>query len=63
MPVKIFRIMPRSVCEKEILTVLAELGIEAEESTVKFQSLLATRGRVYSCDNSDKLFVKDDDVL
>jgi hypothetical protein len=43
MPVKIFRIMPRSVCEKEILTVVAELGIEAEESTVKFQSLSAAQ--------------------
>ena len=60
MPVKIFRIMPRSVCEKEILNVLAELGIEAEGSTVKFQSLSAAQWRVYRCDNCDKLFVKVD---
>jgi hypothetical protein len=31
---------------KEILTVVAEVGIEAEGSTVKFQSLSAAQGRV-----------------
>ena len=31
--------MPCSVCEKEILTVVAEVGIEAEGITIKFQSL------------------------
>jgi hypothetical protein len=61
MPLKIFRIMPCSVCEKEILTVVAEVVIEAEGSTIMFQSLSATQGRVYRCDNSDKLFVKLDD--
>ena len=52
--------MPCSVCEKEILTVVAEVGIEAEGSTIKFQSLSATQGRVYRCDNCGKLFVKVD---
>ena len=61
MPLKLFRIMPCSVCEKEILTVVAEVGIEAEGSTVKFQSLSAAQGRVYRCDNCGKLFVKVDD--
>lgn len=38
MPLKLFRIMPCSVCEKEILTVVAEVDIETEGSKVKFQS-------------------------
>jgi hypothetical protein len=46
MPLMLFRIIPCSVCEKEILTVVAEVGIEAEGSTVKFQSLSAAQGRV-----------------
>jgi hypothetical protein len=35
------------VCEKGILTIVAEVGIEAEGTTVKFQSLSAAQGRVY----------------
>jgi hypothetical protein len=33
------------VCEKGILTVVAEVGVEAEGTTVKFQSLSAAQGR------------------
>jgi hypothetical protein len=43
MPLKVFRIMPRSVCEKEILTDVAEVVIEAEGNTIKFQSLSAAQ--------------------
>ena len=45
-------------CEKGILTVVAEVGIESEGSTVKFQSLSAAQGRVYRCNNCRKSFVK-----
>ena len=48
-------------CEQGILTVVAEVGIESEGSTVKFQSLSAARGRVYKCNNCRKVFVKIDD--
>ena len=34
------------VCEKGILTVVAEVGVEAEGGRVKFQSLSAAQGRV-----------------
>src|SRR6187551_427463 len=45
-------------CEQGILTVVAEVGIESEGSTVKFQSLSAAQGRVYRCNNCRKAFVK-----
>jgi hypothetical protein len=48
-------------CEKGILTIVAVVGIEAEGSAVKFQSLSAAQGRVYRCDNCGKSFVKIDD--
>lgn len=48
-------------CEQGILTVVAEVGIESEGSTVKFQSLSAAQGRVYRCKNCRKAFVKIDD--
>src|SRR6478672_12324835 len=48
-------------CEQGILTVVAEVGIESEGSTVKFQSLSAAQGRVYRCNNCRKDFVKIDD--
>ena len=49
------------VCEKGILTVVAEVGVEAYGTTAMFQSLSAARGRVYRCDNCGKSFVKVDD--
>jgi phage FluMu protein Com len=49
-----------TTCEKGILTVVAEVGIEAEGSTEKFQSLSAAHGRIYKCDVCGKLFVKVD---
>jgi uncharacterized protein (TIGR02271 family) len=48
------------VCEKGILTVVAEVGVEAEGTTVKFQSLSAAQERVYKCDNCGKSFIKVD---
>ena len=45
-------------CEQGILTVVAEVGIESEGSTVKFQSLSAAQGRIYRCNNCRKAFVK-----
>ena len=45
-------------CEQAILTLVAEVGIESEGSSVKFQSLSATQGRVYRCNNCRKDFVK-----
>jgi len=48
-------------CEQGILTVVAEVGIESEGSTIKFQSLSAAQGRVYRCNNCSKEFVKIDD--
>ena len=49
------------VCEKGILTVVAEVGVEAHGTTAMFQSLSAAQGRVYRCDNCGKSFVKVDD--
>jgi uncharacterized protein (TIGR02271 family) len=49
------------VCEKGILTVIAEVGVEAHGTTSMFQSLSAAQGRVYRCDNCGKSFVKVDD--
>jgi hypothetical protein len=48
-------------CEKGILTVVAEVGIEAEEDPTKFQSLSAAHGRIYKCDLCGKSFVTVDD--
>jgi uncharacterized protein (TIGR02271 family) len=48
-------------CEQGILTVVAEVGIESEGSSVKFQSLSAAQGRIYRCNNCRKEFVKIDD--
>jgi hypothetical protein len=49
-----------TACEKGILSVVAEVGIEAEGSTEKFQSLSAAHGRIYKCDVCGKSFVKVD---
>jgi uncharacterized protein (TIGR02271 family) len=49
------------ICEKGILTVVAEVGVEAHGTTAMFQSLSAAQGRVYRCDNCGKSFVKVDD--
>jgi hypothetical protein len=49
------------VCEKGILTVVAEVGVEAHGTTAMFQSLSAAQGRVYRCDYCGKSFVKVDD--
>ena len=49
------------VCKKGILTVLAEVGVEAQGTTAMFQSLSAAQGRVYRCDNCGKSFVKVND--
>jgi uncharacterized protein (TIGR02271 family) len=51
------------ICEKGILTVVAEVGVEAHGTTAMFQSLSAAQGRVYRCDSCDKSFVKVDDVF
>ena len=48
------------VCNKGILTVVAEVGVE-QGTTAMFQSLSATQGRVYRCDICGKSFVKVDD--
>jgi predicted RNA-binding Zn-ribbon protein involved in translation (DUF1610 family) len=45
-------------CGNGILTVVAEVGVEAHGTTTMFQSLSAAQGRVYSCDNCGKSFVK-----
>ncbi len=50
-----------SVCEKGILTVVAEVGVEAQGTTAMFQSLSAAQGRVYRCDKCGKSFLKVDD--
>ena len=47
-----------TACDKGILTVISEVGIEAEGSTEKFQSLSAAHGRIYKCDVCGKSFVK-----
>jgi len=49
-----------TACEKGILTVVAEVGIEAEGSTAKFQLLSAAHGRIYKCEVCSKSFVKVD---
>jgi hypothetical protein len=49
-----------SVCEKGILTVVVEVGVEAQGTTTMFQSLSAAQARVYRCDNCGKSFVKVD---
>jgi hypothetical protein len=48
------------VCEKGILTVVAEVGVESQGTTTMFQSLSAAQGRIYRCDNCGKEFVKVD---
>ena len=48
-------------CGNGILTVVAEVGVEAHGTTAMFQSLSAAQGRVYRCDNCGKSFVKVDD--
>ena len=45
---------------KDFYGLYTEVGIEAEGSTVKFQSLSAAQGRVYRCDSCGKEFVKVD---
>lgn len=50
-----------TACKKGILTVVAEVGIEAEEDPTKFQSLSAANGRIYKCDLCGKSFVKVDE--
>ena len=59
-PCKIMSHVVCSVCKEGFLRVVAEVGIEAEGSTVKFQSLSAAQGRVYRCDSCGKEFVKVD---
>ena len=48
-------------CRNGILTVVAEVGVEAHGTTTMFQSLSAAQGRVYRCDNCGKSFVKVED--
>jgi uncharacterized protein (TIGR02271 family) len=48
-------------CGNGILTVVAEVGVEAHGTTAMFQSLSAAQGRVYRCNNCGKSFVKVDD--
>jgi hypothetical protein len=48
------------VCQEGFLRIVAEVGIEAEGSTVKFQSLSAAQGRIYRCDSCGKEIVKVD---
>ena len=48
-------------CDQGILTVVAEIGIESEGSTVKFRSLSAAQGKVYGCKNCRNAFIKIDD--
>ena len=48
------------VCDKVILTAVAEVGVEGHGTPVMFQSLSAAQGRVYRCDNCGKSFVKVD---
>ena len=47
-----------TACDKGILTIISEVGIEAEGSMEKFQSLSAAHGRIYKCDVCGKSFVK-----
>ena len=47
-----------TACDKGILTIISEVGIEAEGGTEKFQSLSAAHGRIYKCDVCGKSFVK-----
>jgi hypothetical protein len=48
------------VCQEGFLRVVAEVGIEAEGSMVKFQSLSTAQARIYRCDSCGKEFVKVD---
>ena len=43
------------VCEKGILTAVAEVGVEGHGTPVMFQSLSATQGMVYRCDDCGNL--------
>ena len=63
-PCKIMSQLKRVICpgcEKGILTVVAEVGVEAQGTTAMFQSLSAAQGRVYRCNNCGESFVKVDD--
>jgi hypothetical protein len=46
-PCKIMSHVVCSVCQEGFLRVVAEVGIEAEGSPVKFQSLSAAQGSIY----------------
>ena len=59
-PYKIMSHVVCSVCQEGFLRVVAEVGIEAEGSPVKFQSLSAAQGSIYRCDSCGKEFVKVD---
>ena len=59
-PLKRERHVVCTACGKGILTVIAEVGIESEGSTEKFQSLSAAHGRVYKCNVCERLFVNVD---
>jgi uncharacterized protein (TIGR02271 family) len=48
-------------CGNGILTVVAEVGVEAHGTTTMYQSLSAAQGRVYRCDNCGKSFVTVED--
>ena len=43
------------VCEKGILTAVAEVGFEGQGTRVMFQSLSPGQGRIYRCDNCGNL--------
>jgi hypothetical protein len=59
-PCKIMSHVVCPVCQEGFLRFVAEVGIEPEGSTVKFQSLSAAQGRIYRCDSCGKEFVKVD---
>lgn len=59
-PGKIMSHVVCAVCQEGFLRVVAEVGIEAEGSTVKFQSLSAAQGKIYRCDSCGKEFVNVD---
>jgi uncharacterized protein YbaR (Trm112 family) len=48
------------VCQEGFLRFVAEVGIEAEGSTEKFQLLSAAQERIYRCDSCGKEFVRVD---
>jgi len=51
-------------CEKGILIDVAEVGIEAESGTEKFQSLSSAHGRIHKCDVCGKsLMMVDNEFL